>query len=458
MVDCEYRQEADSVGSLRVPKEAYYGVNAKRAYQNFQITGTRLDPLFIDSLVEVKKATALANMQLGELEQKVGEAIVTACDEMLDGQHLDAVIVDPIQGGAGTSSNMNINEILANRAIELLGGEKGQYELVSPTDHVNRGQSTNDVFPTAGKITFLKKATSLLEVLERLEKVFQEKAEKFATIKKMGRTQLSDAVPITVGREFGAYASVTRRNIDRLTHVMKEIEVINLGGTAIGTGISAHPDLSKTVEKYLNLETELDLRIADDLVDGTQNIDSFAMLADCLKTIGISTSKIANDIRLLSSGPRTGFGELIIPAKQNGSSIMPGKINPVIPEVVNQSAFLVAGNSVTVSMAVESGQLELNAFEPVIFYCMIQSFNALEKAFSTFIDNCLIDIQVNEKRCEELLESSTYLTTGLAKTIGYEKAAKIAKQSLADGRSVREIAIEQGISEDLINELAGSII
>ncbi|WEG73155.1 aspartate ammonia-lyase [Vagococcus intermedius] len=448
-----YRKEHDSVGNIDIPKEAYYGVNAQRAVDNFQITKLKLDPLFVESLVEIKKATAMANMELGELDIKIGEAIIKAADEMLQGNLYDQMIVDPIQGGAGTSTNMNINEVLANRAIELLGGEKGDYTVVSPNDHVNKGQSTNDVYPSAGKLTFLKMMDQLLPTLSDLAAAFKVKAEAFKDIKKMGRTQLSDAVPITVGAEFNAYYVLTKRNIARLVNVRSEISSLNMGGTAIGTGISAHNDLPNMVVKHLNSITGFDLEVAEDLVDGTQNIDCYAVVSDCLKTIALSTSKVANDIRLLSSGPRTGLGELFIPSRQNGSSIMPGKINPVIPEVVTQAAFLVAGHNVTISMAVEAGQLELNAFEPVIFYTMIESFNALTNAFRSFIDNCVIGIEVNEKRCRELLERSTYLTTSLASHIGYDEASSITKQSLREDKTVLEVAREHGVSESILKQI-----
>lgn len=448
-----YRQESDSVGVLEVPIDAYYGVNAYRAFQNFQITNQKLHPLFIESLVEVKKAAALANMELKEIPYAVGKAIVQAADEMLDQKWINEMIVDPIQGGAGTSANMNINEVLANRAIELLGGQKGDYTLVNPNDHVNCGQSTNDVFPTAGKMTFLKQIAIFAEQLSQLEHSFAEKAKQYENVKKMGRTQLSDAVPITVGAEFNAYRSVTQRNLRRLLSVQKEIEYINLGGTAIGTGISAHPDFSEKVVQTLRQISGLEINLAEDLVDATQNVESFAVLSDVLKTIAISTSKIANDIRLLSSGPRTGIGELEIPAKQNGSSIMPGKINPVIPEVLTQCAYLVVGNNTTVSMAVESGQLELNAFEPVMFYKIMESFEVLTRSFATFNENCVKGIKVNEQRCHELLENSTCLTTPLAHFIGYKAAAQIAHKSLATQRSVREVALDEGVSSQILEKI-----
>ncbi|WP_347340587.1 aspartate ammonia-lyase [Vagococcus allomyrinae] len=449
-----FREEHDSVGSLRIPGEAYYGVNAKRAYDNFQITDSRLEPIFIESLAQVKKAGALANLKLGELKPMIGETIIQVADELLEGKLTGDMIVDPIQGGAGTSSNMNINEIIANRGIELLGGEKGQYHLLSPNDHVNKGQSTNDVFPTAGKLTFLKLIDQLLIVLEELADSFKEKSLAFATIQKMGRTQLSDAVPITVGAEFKAYYTVTKRNIKRLTACKEEIRYVNMGGTAIGTGLSAHSQFSQTIIGYLREVTGLDIAVAEDLIDSTQNVEAFGVVSDVLKTIALSSSKIANDIRLLSSGPRTGIGELIIPARQNGSSIMPGKINPVIPEVVTQGAFLVAGNNVTISMAIEGGQLELNAFEPVIFHKLIESFHVLTNTLASFNEHCIKGIQVNASRCQELLEKSTYLTTSLAEYIGYEQAALIAKESLQLNRTVKEVALSKGISNDILVKIS----
>lgn len=449
-----FREEYDSIGNLRIPEEPYYGVNAKRAYDNFQITNLRLEPLFVKSLAQVKKASALANLELGELDSDIAEIIIKVTDELLAGKFVSDMIVDPIQGGAGTSSNMNINEVIANRGIELLGGEKGQYHLISPNDHVNKGQSTNDVFPTAGKLTFLKLIDRLLIVLEELALSFKEKSLAFSDIQKMGRTQLSDAVPITVGAEFKAYYTVTKRNMKRLTTVKDEIRYVNMGGTAIGTGVSDHGQFSQTIIEYLREITGLDIAIAEDLIDSTQNVEAFGVLSDILKTITISSSKIANDIRLLSSGPRTGIGELIIPARQNGSSIMPGKINPVIPEVVTQGAFLIAGNSVTIAMAIEAGQLELNAFEPVIFHRLIESFHVLINTLTTFNEHCIKGIEVNEERCQELLEKSTYLTTGLAKYIGYEEAALIAKESLQLNRTVKEVALSKGISSDILSEIS----
>ncbi|MGX6961296.1 aspartate ammonia-lyase [Vagococcus xieshaowenii] len=447
------RLEKDSVGYLEIPDESYYGVHTQRAVHNFNITGRRLDKDFIISLAEVKKALAQANYDLGVLSEKKMTAITKSAEEIIGGKLHDEILVDPIQGGAGTSSNMNINEVIANRAIELLGGTKGDYDLVNPNDDVNKGQSTNDIYPTAGKLTMLKKIPKLMEQLYLLRDTFLEKSKEFDDVIKLGRTQLQDAVPITLGQEFHAYYSVIKRGIKRLETAKKEMESINLGGTAIGTGISAHPKLSETVlTKLVNITGE-PLEISDDLVDATQNVENYVVLSDALKAIAISLSKIANDIRLLSSGPKTGIGEIKIPAKQNGSSIMPGKINPVIPEVMNQCSFLVMGNNVTIGLAAEHGQLELNAFEPIIFYKLIESFEVLTHGVETFNENCVKGIEADRDRCRENLERSTYMATPLAEKIGYARAADIAKESVASGRTVKEIAKDYNVPDEVLDNL-----
>lgn len=440
-----YRIEKDSVGELNVPKDSYFGVHSLRAKSNFPITNQQMDSDFIISLAQVKKATALANFELGLLPTEKKIAIISAADEIISGKLHEHMIVDPVQGGAGTSSNMNINEILTNRGIELLGGQKGDFTVLHPNDDVNKGQSTNDVYPTAGKLTMLKKIPALMSELQRLSGAFKQKADEFKDIMKLGRTQLSDAVPMSLGQEFHAYHSVVERGIKRLKHVQSEMETINLGGTAIGTGITAHPSLSQTVLPILNDITEETLSLSDDLVDGTQNIEQYVVLSDVIKSIALSLSKIANDIRLLSSGPNSGIGEITIPARQNGSSIMPGKINPVIPEVLNQCAFIVVGNNTTISMAVEAGQLELNAFEPVVFYKLIESFQVMTNGIQTFIDHCVVGIEANAARCQQNLEQSTYLATVLSESIGYTQAADIAKLSLESGKTIRDIAEARGL-------------
>lgn len=338
-VNSNFRSEHDSIGDRTVPKDAYYGVQSLRAYENFHITGLKMHPEIINSIVEIKKASAITNLEIGLLDKKVADAIVQACDEIVAGEFRDAFIVDPIQGGAGTSLNMNANEVIANRAIEILGGEKGDYSLVNPNDHVNCGQSTNDVFPSAGKIAVLKLLIKAQIQLQRLYKALSDKAEEFDDVLKMGRTQLQDAVPIRLGQEFRAYSEAVRRDIARLERAQDEMRCLNMGGTAVGTGINADEMYLRRIVPNLSMVTGLHLVQAFNLVDATQNLDGFVAVSGAVKTCAVNLSKMCNDLRLMSSGPRCGFNEINLPAKQNGSSIMPGKVNPVIPEVVNQVAF-----------------------------------------------------------------------------------------------------------------------
>lgn len=335
----DFRIESDSIGEKKVPKSAYYGINTLRAADNFKITGLKIHEEFIKSIVEIKKAAAITNEGIGLLGEHIKETIVKACDEIIEGKFKDQFITDPIQGGAGTSINMNVNEVVSNRSIELLGGEKGNYNIVNPNDHVNMGQSTNDVIPTAGKITTIKLILRCIKQLKILKKVFKEKAEEFNDIIKMGRTQLQDAVPIRLGQEFNAYSSVIKRDILRLNQVIESLKEVNIGGTAIGTGINTDMRYQIKIIPNLSKITQIQLNQAEDLIDSTQNLDSLVITSSVIRTCAVNLSKIANDLRLMSSGPRTGFGEINLPAKQNGSSIMPGKVNPVIPEVINQIAF-----------------------------------------------------------------------------------------------------------------------
>ena len=353
--------------------------------------------------------------------------------------------MDPIQGGAGTSANMNINEVVANRAIEILGGEKGTYDIVNSNDHVNMCQSTNDVFPTAGKITAIKMIHQVILQLERLYNALIAKSFAFENILKMGRTQLQDAVPVRLGQCFNAYATMVSRDIDRLIKSLDEMKTVNLGATAIGTSINAPLSYVKNIVPTLKTVVNLDLKQARDLIDATQNIDCFVAVSGILKTCVVNLSKMCNDLRLLSSGPRTGIGEINLPAKQNGSSIMPGKINPVIPEVVSQVAFNVIGNDLTITMAAEAGQLELNAFEPILFYNLFESLETLSHAISTLVDNCIIGITANEDHCLELLEESVGIATALCPYIGYKKSAEIAKSSLKTGIPIRKLVLKNGI-------------
>ena len=353
--------------------------------------------------------------------------------------------MDPIQGGAGTSANMNINEVVANRAIEILGGEKGNYDIVNPNDHVNMCQSTNDVFPTAGKITAIKMIHQVILQLERLYNALIAKSFAFENILKMGRTQLQDAVPVRLGQCFNAYATMVSRDIDRLIKSLDEMKTVNLGATAIGTSINAPLSYVKNIVPTLKTVVNLDLKQARDLIDATQNIDCFVAVSGILKTCAVNLSKMCNDLRLLSSGPKTGIGKINLPAKQNGSSIMPGKINPVIPEVVSQVAFNVIGNDLTITMAAEAGQLELNAFEPILFYNLFESLETLSHAISTLVDNCIIGITANEDHCLELLEESVGIATALCPYIGYKKSAEIAKSSLKTGIPIRKLVLKNGI-------------
>ncbi|HIY56239.1 MAG TPA: aspartate ammonia-lyase [Candidatus Dorea merdavium] len=441
----DYRTEKDSIGEKKVPEDVYYGVQSLRAAENFHITGLNMHPEIINSLAYIKKAAAITNCEIGILDKDRATAIVQACDEIIEGKFHKDFIVDPIQGGAGTSLNMNANEVIANRAIEILGGKKGDYSVVNPNDHVNCGQSTNDVIPTAGKMTSLRLLRVLKEELLRLHKAFAQKAEEFDHVIKIGRTQMQDAVPIRLGQEFHAYSVAVLRDINRMDKAMDEMRFLNMGGTAIGTGINADKAYLNRIVPNLVEVSGMDFVQAFDLIDATQNLDPFVAVSGAIKACAVTLSKIANDLRLMSSGPRAGFGEINLPPKQNGSSIMPGKVNPVIPEVVNQVAFNVIGNDITITMAAEAGQLELNAFEPIIFYCMFQSIDTLAYAVRTFVDNCVSGITANEERCEELAENSIGLITAISPHVGYQKAADIAKKALKTGKSVRSLILEEDL-------------
>ncbi|MHB8064634.1 MAG: aspartate ammonia-lyase [Ruminiclostridium sp.] len=442
-----FRQEIDSLGMVNVPINAYYGVQSLRASENFRITGLPMHREIINSLAQIKKAAAITNCEVGLLDKRITDAIITACDEILSGKLHDEFIVDPIQGGAGTSLNMNANEVIANRAIEILEGKKGDYLIVNPNDHVNCGQSTNDVIPSAGKITVLKLLENANKELNRLYEALCKKAEEFDDVIKMGRTQLQDAVPIRLGQEFRAYSVALKRNIYNLNEAKAEMRTLNLGGTAIGTGINADKKYQKLIVPNLSRITGVGLVQANNLIDSTQNLDAFVVVSGAIKTCAITLSKISNDLRLMSSGPRAGLGEINLPIKQNGSSMMPGKVNPVIPEVVNQVAFNIIGNDVTITMAAEAGQLELNAFEPVIFYCLFQSIDTLTYAVSTFVDNCINGITANREHCRNLVENSVGIITSLCPYIGYQKAAALAKEAIKKGIPVRELILSKGLMD-----------
>ena len=448
MKKTDYRVEKDSIGVKDIPEEVYYGVQTLRAAENFHITGLNMHPEIINSLAYIKKASAITNCEVGILEKKKAQAIVQACDEIIEGKFHDDFIVDPIQGGAGTSLNMNANEVIANRAIEILGGKKGDYTIVNPNDDVNCGQSTNDVIPTAGKMTSLHLLQNLKKQLLRLYDALNEKAKEFDHVIKMGRTQMQDAVPIRLGQEFKAYSVAIMRDIHRMDKAMDEMRTLNMGGTAIGTGINADENYLRRIVPNLSEISGMEFIQAFDLIDATQNLDSFVAVSGAVKACAVTLSKMSNDLRLMSSGPRAGFGEINLPAKQNGSSIMPGKVNPVIPEVVNQVAFNIIGNDMTITMAAEAGQLELNAFEPIIFYCMFQSIDTLGYAVETLEDNCIVGITANEERCRQLVENSVGIITAICPHVGYEKTADIAKKAINSNESVRSLILKENIMDE----------
>lgn len=448
------RIEEDLLGKIEIPAEAYYGNQTKRAYDNFKITAKPIHREIIMGLANVKKAAANVNYGIGILEEDIRDAIVEACDEILDGKLHDQFIIDAIQGGAGTSMNMNANEVIANRASEILGGKKGDYKLVSPNDHVNECQSTNDAVPTAGRIATIKLLHILIGRLEALRDMLYEKSEEFDDVIKMGRTQLQDAAPMRLGQEFKAYASAIERDIARIELAIDRVKYVNLGGTVIGTGLNAHKKYVENIVPELSKVSGVDLEQAADLIGATQNADDFPDASAAVRTCAVNLSKMANDLRLLSSGPKTGLGEINLPAKQAGSSIVPGKVNPVIPEVVNQIAFNIIGNDITITMAAEAGQLELNAFLPVVFYKLFESIETLVNGIDTFMENCLKDIEANEERCRTLVDHSLTMVTALSPHIGYENATKVSQEALRENKTIREIVLrEELLSEEELDEV-----
>ncbi|WP_159886535.1 aspartate ammonia-lyase [Paenibacillus puerhi] len=452
MTKAGFRIEKDFLGTKEVPLHAYYGVQTMRAVENFPITGYRIHPELIAAIATVKKAAALANMEVGQLKPQFGQVIVQAADEIIAGQWHDQFIVDPIQGGAGTSINMNANEVIANRGIELLGGDKGNYFMLSPNTHVNMAQSTNDAFPTAIHIAVLRMLDQLLIVLEELHEGFREKAEAFDGIIKMGRTHLQDGVPIRLGQEFEAYRRVLSRDIKRIGQTRQHLYEINMGATAVGTGLNADPRYILRVAELLAELTGYPLQSAEHLVDATQNTDAYTEVSSSLKVCMINMSKIANDLRLMASGPRTGLNEINLPARQPGSSIMPGKVNPVMCEVVNQVAFQVIGNDHTISLASEAGQLELNVMEPVLVFNLLQSLGMMTQVFKVFKTNCLDGIEPNVELCREYVERSVGIITALNPHLGYEPVARIAREAIETGRSVRELCLLYDVlREDELN-------
>lgn len=450
------RTEHDLLGEREVPNEYLYGVQTLRAIENFNISGVTLSffPILIESLAMVKLAAARANGELGLIEESVTNAIVRACNEIINGKYHNHFIVDMIQGGAGTSTNMNANEVIANRALEILGYEAGQYEYCHPNNHVNLSQSTNDAYPTSVKIALIKSNEKLVQTLQELVASFRKKGQEFAHIIKMGRTQLQDAVPMTLGQSFEAYAATLEEEIARLKQNADLFLEINMGATAIGTGINSEPDYAEKVVKHLQKITELKVKNAKNLVEATQDTGAFVMYSSAIKRLAIKLSKISNDLRLLSSGPRTGLNEINLPPMQPGSSIMPGKVNPVIPEVVNQIAFKVIGNDLTVTMGAEAGQLELNVMEPVIVQSIFESIEMLVNGMKTFKHRCVDGITANEKRCRELVMNSIGIVTALNPVLGYETCSMLAKEALKNDLSVYDLVIEKKLlSEEELEEL-----
>lgn len=449
----EYRLEKDSLGEVQVPINALYGAQTVRAMDNFQITGRQVNGMMYIALAQIKKACALANYEVNEFDKVRCDVIVEACDEIIQGNHKNEFVTDAIQGGAGTSMNMNVNEIIANRAAQILDKPMGVYEYIHPNDHVNREQSTNDTIPTAGKLTVLNLSTLLLEEMNLLAGSFYEKSIEFEKIIKVGRTHLQDAVLISMGQVFRSYESVLQRDMKRLQQSLTEMQVINLGGTAVGTGINSVHGYREHAVSNLNKITGKSFVSAEDLVDSTKHVDGFAHVHATLKTFAVGLSRICNDIRMMASGPKVGFNEIILPEKQPGSSIMPGKVNPVIPEVVNQVCFQVIGNDATITMAAESGQMELNVFEPVLFYNLFESLEILRNACATFRIHAIENIKVNEHRVHDYVEHSLAMATALVKNLGYSKVSTITKQALKEEKSLRTIVLEQNLmSEQELDE------
>jgi aspartate ammonia-lyase len=439
------RTEHDLLGDRAVPADAYYGIHTLRALENFAITDTPISiyPDLISALACVKQAAAIANCELGLIDDRRSVAIRLACEEIREGKLHDQFVVDVIQGGAGTSTNMNANEVICNRALERLGHGKGEYQHLHPLDHVNLSQSTNDVYPTAVKLALQFGIRRLLQEMVDLRKAFEAKAEEFKDILKVGRTQLQDAVPMTLGQEFSTYAVMLGEDEQRLAEAAGLIREINLGATAIGTGINAHPDYARLVTTRLAEVCGIAVVSSPNLVEATQDAGSFVQLSGVLKRIAVKLSKTCNDLRLLSSGPRAGIGEIALPAVQAGSSIMPGKVNPVIPEVVNQIAFEVIGNDMTVTMAAEAGQLQLNAFEPIIAHSLFEGIKHLAAGCRTLGERCVKGITANRERARRFLDESTAIVTALTPVLGYARSTEIAQEALRTGRLVQDLVIEK---------------
>jgi len=446
-VDGKSRTESDLLGSKEIPQEALFGVQTLRCIENFDISQEILSdyPEFIKALGIIKMGAVLANHELGLIEDKIKDAIVAASQELIEGKHREHFPIDMLQGGAGTSVNMNANEVIANRALEILGHQRGEYKYCSPNDHVNNAQSTNDAYPSAMHLGLYFYYNKLKEAIEKLIDSLAKKEREFENVIKMGRTQLQDAVPMTLGQTFGAYKTSMQNELARLNRHAQELLIINMGATAIGTGITSEPGYSEACLKHIREITKLDVKLAENLVEATNDTSAMLSFATALKFIAVKLSKISNDLRLLSSGPRTGIAEISLPAKQPGSSIMPGKVNPVIPEVVNQVCFKVIGNEVAVTMASEAAQLELNVMEPVMVHTIVESNEWLRRAIDTLRVECIDGIVANEEECRRQVEHSIGIVTALKPHIGYAKSTEIAKEALESGASVYNLVIEKGI-------------
>jgi aspartate ammonia-lyase len=456
LMSSTFRVEHDFLGEKEIPAEAYWGVHTARAVENFPISGTPISamPALIRAFGLVKKAAARANAELGALERKRAGAIILACDELIAGRFHEQFVVDVIQGGAGTSTNMNANEVIANLALERLGFEKGRYDVLHPNDHVNASQSTNDVYPTAVRLALWSAIDGLLDSMAILRAGFEAKALEFTDVLKIGRTQLQDAVPMTLGQEFSTYAVMLEEDESRLREARALIQEINLGATAIGTGINAPAGYADMACRFLAEESGIPVVKSKNLVEATQDTGAFVQLSGVLKRVATKLSKTCNDLRLLSSGPQAGFGDIKLPPRQAGSSIMPGKVNPVIPEVVNQVAFEVIGNDVTVTMASEAGQLQLNAFEPIMGWSLFKSISHLSHACLTLQAHCVSGIEANRDLLARRVRESITLVTALNPVIGYEKAALIAKTAMATGAPIDEVAQSLGIlTKEQVDEL-----
>ena len=437
------RIEHDFLGERELPENVYYGIQTLRALENFNITGIplKVEPIFVQALGYVKKAAAMANRDLGVIDKTIADFIIKACDRVIAGEFNDHFLTDMIQGGAGTSVNMNANEVIANVALEMMGKKKGEYDFCHPNNHVNFSQSTNDAYPTAFRIALINKLTAYSQALGELADAFADKGVDFQNVLKMGRTQLQDAVPMSMGDEFAAFATNLREELLRIQDSKSLISEINMGATAIGTRVNAPPGYAELVTQHLNGITGLKLFLAGDLIEATYDCGAYVQLSGVLKRTAVKISKICNDLRLLSSGPRTGFFEINLPPMQPGSSIMPGKVNPVIPEVVNQTAFYVIGADLTVTLAAEAGQLQLNVMEPVISFALFTSITYMTQACKTLRDKCVVGITANAAHTENLVKNSIGIVTQLNPVLGYELSAEIAKEALLTGRSIHDIAV-----------------